>query len=78
MIHIIRMAHECGDWNGQTMEMNDVGLERFAKLIAAAERNAVIDAINELTGMEQGRNAMFSEGYDYALHQIKNFIEARA
>jgi hypothetical protein len=34
---IIRMARECGDWNGQTAEFNDVGLERFAALVAEAE-----------------------------------------
>ena len=33
---IIRMARECGNWSGQTVEMNDVGLERFANLIRAA------------------------------------------
>jgi hypothetical protein len=38
---IIRMARECGNWSGQTVEMNDVGLERFANLVAAAERNKV-------------------------------------
>ena len=37
---IIRMAKECGNWSGQTVEMNVVGLERFAKLVAAAEREA--------------------------------------
>jgi hypothetical protein len=35
---IIRMAGEAGDWNGQTAEFNDVGLERFAALVAAYER----------------------------------------
>lgn len=34
---IIRMAQECGDWNGQTAEFNDVGLERFAALVAEAK-----------------------------------------
>jgi hypothetical protein len=38
---IIRMARECGNWSGQAVEMNDVGLERFANLVAAAERNKV-------------------------------------
>ena len=33
---IIRMARECGYWSGQTVEMNDVGLERFAHLIYEA------------------------------------------
>lgn len=38
---IIRMAKECGNWSGQAIEMNDVGLERFANLVAATERNKV-------------------------------------
>ena len=38
---IIRMAKVCGNWSEQTVEMNDVGLERFANLVAAAERNKV-------------------------------------
>lgn len=36
---IIAMARECGYWSGQTIEMNDVGLERFAALVASTERN---------------------------------------
>jgi hypothetical protein len=35
---IIRMAREAGDWNGQTAEFNDIGLERFADIVAAHER----------------------------------------
>jgi hypothetical protein len=35
---IIRIAQQWGDWNGETVEFNDVGLERFAALVAAAER----------------------------------------
>ena len=34
---IIKMAKQCGHWSGQTVEMNDVGLEHFAALVAAAE-----------------------------------------
>ena len=46
---IIRMAREAGDWNGQTAEFNDVGLERFAALVAANEREACAKvADNEL------------------------------
>ena len=30
---IIEMAKQCGDWNGQTIEMNDVGIYKFAELI---------------------------------------------
>lgn len=47
---IIRMARECGDWNGQTCEMNDVGLERFATLVAAAEREACACLVERGTG----------------------------
>jgi hypothetical protein len=32
---IIRMAREAGDWNGQTAEFNEVGLEHFAALVRA-------------------------------------------
>jgi hypothetical protein len=38
---IIGMAREAGDWNGQTAEFNDIGLERFAALVAAHEREKV-------------------------------------
>jgi len=41
---IIRMAREAGDWNGQTAEFNDIGLERFANLVAAHERERIIAA----------------------------------
>jgi hypothetical protein len=41
---IIRMAREAGDWNGQTAEFNDIGLERFAALVAAHERERIIAA----------------------------------
>ncbi len=49
---IIRMARECGYWSGQTVEMNDVGLEHFATLVAAAseakEREACAKVCEEL------------------------------
>ena len=44
---IIRMAREAGDWNGQTAEFNDVGLERFAALVAAHEREACAKVCDE-------------------------------
>ena len=43
----------------------------------AAEREAVLDTVDALTGFESGRNAMFSEGYDYALGHIRQFVENR-
>jgi hypothetical protein len=39
---IIRMAREAGDWNGQTAEFNDVGLQFFADLVAAHERETCV------------------------------------
>jgi len=30
---IIEMAKQCGYWSGQTIEMNDVGISKFAQLI---------------------------------------------
>ncbi len=44
----------------------------------AAEQKAVLDTVDELTGMERDRNALFSEGYDHALFHIKQFVEGRA
>jgi hypothetical protein len=50
---IIKMARECGDWNGQTVEMNDVGLERFFHMAQAAEREAAEERVVDLfTDME--------------------------
>ena len=30
---IQEFAKQCGDWNGETLEMNDVGIAKFAELI---------------------------------------------
>jgi hypothetical protein len=30
---IIEMAKQCGYWSGETIEMNDVGIAKFAQLI---------------------------------------------
>ena len=38
-MNIIELAKEAGDWNGQTAEFNDVGLERFAALVREAEHD---------------------------------------
>ena len=48
---IIRMARECGDWNGQTAEFNDVGLERFATLVEQRVRSEI--ALEELAKISQ-------------------------
>jgi hypothetical protein len=75
---IARMAREAGgdDWGIFRDFMPEI--ERFAKLVTAAEHKAILETVNELTGAEQYRNAMFSDGYDYALGHVKEFIEGRA
>ena len=30
---ILELAKQCGYWSGQTIEMNDVGIKKFAELI---------------------------------------------
>ena len=45
---IIKLAKECGNWSGQTVEMNDVVLERFARLVAENEREALLAAMRWL------------------------------
>lgn len=51
--------------------------EKFAKLVAKHEHTAVIETIEELRGMESDRHPMFSEGYDYALDHIEQFVRGR-
>ena len=35
MKSIIELAKTCGHWSGQTIEMNDVGIQRFSALVRA-------------------------------------------
>ena len=49
---IIKWAQQWGDWNGQTVEFNDVGLERFAALVAAAEREACAKVCESLFDLD--------------------------
>jgi hypothetical protein len=49
---IVKWAQQWGDWNGQTVEFNDVGLERFAALVAAAERAACSDICDQHASIE--------------------------
>jgi hypothetical protein len=44
----------------------------------ADERKAILETVDELTGAEQYRNAMFSDGYDHALGHVKDFIKGSA
>lgn len=41
---------------------------------ARAERQKIVDFIEEFRGSEKERHPMFSEGYDYALHQLKQVM----
>ena len=73
---IIRMAKEAEAWS--LVDHDGIAaLERFANLVAAAERKSVLATIDELRGMESDRNTMFSDGYDHALSHIEEFIRAR-
>ena len=38
---IKELAKQCGYWSGQTIEMNDVGIQRFAELIIRECMNLV-------------------------------------
>jgi hypothetical protein len=71
---IIRLARESGIIQPEIVFKH---LERFAALVAAAEREAVLDTIDALMGGERETNNMFSEGYDYALGHIEEFVRAR-
>lgn len=51
-------------------------LTEKAKEVALAERQAVLDTIDALQGMED-RHPLFVEGYEYALRHIEEFIKGR-
>jgi hypothetical protein len=70
MAHI-KMHNEC-------MNLADgLDVEKFAELVRQDERIAVLETIEELKGMESDRHPMFSEGYDYALDHIEQFVRGR-
>lgn len=52
-------------------------LQAFVGLITAADKKAILDAVDALMGTEEGRNPMFSEGYDHALRHIEEFVRGR-
>ena len=72
---IIRMAEESGAIHYWHLS----NLERFATLVASAERafchQLMLDFIEEFMGYEKDRHPMFSEGYDLALFHMKKLIE---
>ena len=74
---LIRMARKEGVDNSWDINWFDPYYACFAKLVAAAEREAVLQAIEALYTLEEDRNPMFSDGYKYALDQIETLIKAR-
>ena len=74
---IIRMARKEGVDNSWDINWFDPYYACFAKLVAAAEREAVLQAIEAVYMLEEDRNPMFSDGYKHALDQIETLIKAR-
>lgn len=70
--NIIRMSREAG-WSQKDID----SLLCIVEAVAAAEQKAVLETIEELMGAERDRNPMFSDGYDYALGHIEQFVKGR-
>jgi len=67
-------------WQNRYLKLMDLMQIREGqpnKPCCLAEREAVLDTIDELMGMERERHPMFSEGYDHALLHLKEFVSAR-
>lgn len=47
---ILKLVKEYGDWNGETVEMNDVGIESFYKAAFNAGLSAAIEAAEKVNG----------------------------
>lgn len=71
MQDVIKLAKQCGDWNGQTAEFNDVGLARFAALVAEQERQRKPLTDEEIVSMfrTSGSPTAFARAIEQA-HQI--------
>ena len=48
MNDLIKQAEKWGYWNGETVEMNDVGLEKFVAEIREEEREQCISILERL------------------------------
>ena len=70
-------AHGLEDTEVAIKEALRQALAQPDEVLAERERTAVIETIDELMGMESDRHPMFSEGYDYALDHIKQFVRGR-
>jgi hypothetical protein len=69
---IIKWAQQWGDWNGQTVEFNDVGLERFAALVAEQERQRNVHMADP-EQPEQEPVAWMTPGQDLHLNNSEGF-----
>ena len=63
-MNIIELAKKWGYWDGNTVEMNDTGLEEFAAAIRADEREQCISILERLHERSGGQ-------YNYYLHAAK-------
>lgn len=61
---LIKLAEKWGYWDGETVEMNDTGLEEFAAAIRADERERCISILERLHERSGGQ-------YNYYLHAAK-------
>ena len=52
-------------------------LRELIDAVLLEEHRAVVRMTNEMFGAERGRNNLFSEGYDYALEQVGQFVRGR-
>lgn len=57
---ILELAKQCGYWSGQTVEMNDVGIEKFAQLIAQHCMNIANKEALAIQELDDGRPTFFA------------------
>ena len=69
-MNIIELAQKWGYWNGETVEMNDVGLEEFAAAIRADEREQCISILERL----HERSGEQYNYYQYAANVLRGEI----
>jgi len=58
-------------------EGDDLYTGEQLRAVVAAEQTAVLQTIEEFMGSEKERHPMFSDGYDYALSHIQQFVKGR-
>ena len=71
---ILELAKQCGYWSGQTIEMNDVGIEKFAELIVRECVQTLIDNTPERYTNESAEED-WDKGYDRAMKDCVHHIQ---